>query len=255
VGVFEELREVVESGGRAVVLTVVAGEGAGAKLLVRENGSTAGDGPAELSELAPAALRRGRSHVIAEEGRTVFADVFGPPPRLLVYGAVDTAEALCRAAKLLGWTTIVADARARFATRERIPSADELVVAWPEETLAQVRPDSNTAVVVLTHDDKFDLPMLTGALATDACYIGALGSRRNQERRRGLLLEEGVAEDDLERISGPCGLDLGADSPAETALSMLGEILAVRAGREGGRLQRSKQRIHAEPEPAVENKK
>jgi xanthine dehydrogenase accessory factor len=246
VSVFEELRSIVEEGGRAVVLTIVAGEGTGAKLLVHEDGSTVGEGPPELAELAPAALRRGRSHVIAEEGRTVFADVFGPPPRLLVYGAVDTAEALCRAAKLLGWTTIVADARARFATRERIPSADELVVAWPDETLAQVRPDSNTAVVVLTHDDKFDLPMLTGTLATDACYIGALGSRRNQERRRSLLLEQGVSEADLERISGPCGLDVGADSPAETALSMLAEILAVRAGREGGRLKVSRERIHAE---------
>jgi xanthine dehydrogenase accessory factor len=246
VGVFEELRHVVELGGRAVVLTVVAGEGTGAKLLVREDGSTAGDGPAELASLAPAALRRGRSHVIEAEGRTVFADVFGPPPRLFVYGAVDTAEALCRAAKLLGWTTIVADARARFATRERVPSADELLVAWPDDALATVRPDSNTAVVVLTHDDKFDLPMLVGALATEACYIGALGSRRNQERRRGLLLEQGMAEADLERISGPCGLDLGADTPAETALSMLAEILAVRAGREGGRLRTSRERIHVE---------
>ncbi len=245
-GVFEELRQVVESGERAVVLTVVAGEGTGAKLLVREDGSTAGDGPAELAALAPAALRRGRGHVIEQEGRTVFADVFGPPPRLFVYGAVDTAEALCRAAKLLGWTTIVADARARFATRERVPSADELLVAWPDDAVATVQPDSNTAVVVLTHDDKFDLPMLVGTLATEACYIGALGSRRNQERRRGLLLEQGVSEDDLERISGPCGLDLGADSPAETALSMLAEVLAVRAGRDGGRLKTSRERIHAE---------
>ena len=253
--VFDELREIVETGGRAVVLTVVGGEGVGSKLLVREDGSTAGDGPAELAELAPVALRRGRGHVIDDDGRTIFADVFGPPPRLLVYGAVDTAEALCRAAKLLGWTAIVADARARFATPERIPSADELIVEWPDETLARVRPDSNTAVVVLTHDDKFDLPMLTGALATDACYIGALGSRRNQERRRALLLEQGLSEEDLERISGPCGLDLGADTPAETALSMLAEILAVRAGREGGRLRTSRHRIHAEPEEAVANKK
>ena len=118
-----------------------------------------------------------------------------------------------------------------------------------------MQPDPNTAVVVLTHDDKFDLPALTGAVATDAFYVGALGSRRNQERRRGLLLEEGVAEGDLGRISGPCGLDVGADSPAETALSMLAEILAVRAGRDGGRLQSSSRRIHAEPEPAVENTK
>jgi xanthine dehydrogenase accessory factor len=245
--IFDELRTVVENGARAVVLTVVAGEQIGAKLLVREDGTTEGDGPAELAALAPAALRRGRSHVIEHEGTTLFADVFGPPPRLLVYGAIDTAEALCRAAKQLGWTTIVADARARFATRERIPSADELLIAWPEEALERVRPDVGTAIVVLTHDDKFDVPMLTGALATDAFYVGALGSRRNQERRRTLLSEAGVADAALERIAGPCGLDIGAESPAETALSMLAEILAARAGRAGGSLKASKQRIHAEP--------
>ncbi|MGH3050462.1 MAG: XdhC family protein [Gaiellaceae bacterium] len=247
---FEEIRRVLEQGGRAVVLTVVAGEGLGAKLLVREDGSTSGEGPADLAELAPAALRRGRSHVIEQESRTVFADLLGPPPRLFVYGAVDTAEALCRAAKLLGWTTIVADARPRFATAERIPSADELHVLWPEDALAAVRPDSATAVVILTHDDKFDLPMLTGTLATDAFYVGILGSRRNQERRRGILLDQGVSETDLDRIAGPAGLDLGADTPAETALSMLAEILALRAGREGGRLKTGRGSIHTAPAKA-----
>jgi xanthine dehydrogenase accessory factor len=247
VTIFSELRRVVEAGGRAVVFTVVAGDQVGAKLLVLEDGSTVGEGPPELAALAPAALRAGRSHVLEQGGTTLFADVFGPPPRLLVYGAVDTAEALCRAAKLLGWTTIVADARARFATPERVPSADELLVAWPEEALAHAQPDLGTAIIVLTHDDKFDLPLLRAALASDAFYIGALGSRRNQERRRELLLEAGIAESDLERISGPCGLDIGAESPAETALSMLAEVLAVRAGRSGGTLTRSGHRIHAEP--------
>jgi xanthine dehydrogenase accessory factor len=244
--VFDELRRVVETGDRAVVLTILGGEHLGRKLLVREDGSTAGDGPQELAELAPGALRRGRSHVIERDAGTVFADVFGPPLRLLVYGAVDTAEALCRAAKQLGWTTIVADARSRFATRERVPSADELLVAWPDEAIAHVRPDLGTAIVVLTHDDKFDLPLLTAALAGDAFYIGALGSRRNQERRRELLRAEGVSEADLDRISGPCGLDIGAESPAETALSTLAEILAVRAGRTGGSLKQSAHRIHAD---------
>ena len=245
--IFGDLRAVAESGGRAVVFTIVAGDEVGAKLLVREDGSTAGDGRADLAALAPAALRTGRSHVLEHDGLTVFADVYGPPPRLLVYGAIDTAEALCRAVKLLGWKTIVADARPRFATAERIPSADELLVAWPDEALAQVEPDLGTAVVVLTHDDKFDVPMLIGSLATDAFYIGALGSRRNQARRNELLREAGVAEHDLDRLSGPCGLDIGAESPAETALSMLTEMLAVRAGRSGGRLKDSAHRIHAEP--------
>jgi xanthine dehydrogenase accessory factor len=241
--IFDELRRVVEEGGRAVVLTIVAGEDAGAKLLVREDGTTVGDA-AELAPLARDAIRVGRSHMIDDR---VFADVIAPPSRLFVYGAVDTAETLARGAKLLGWTTIVADARAAFATRERVPSADELLVAWPEEAFAQVRPDVGTAVIVLTHDDKFDLPALQAALATDAFYIGALGSRKNQERRRELLLDAGVSEDDLARISGPCGLDIGAESPAETALSMLAEVLAVRVGRPGGSLKDAKTRIHAEP--------
>jgi xanthine dehydrogenase accessory factor len=175
----------------------------------------------------------------------VLADVSAPPPRLFVYGAVDTAEALCRAAKLLGWRTVVADARGSFATPERIPSADELLLLWPDEALAHVQPDLGTAVIVLTHDDKFDLPLIRGALASDAFYIGWIGSRRNQERRRGLLREEGLTDDELDRISGPSGLDIGAGTPSETAVSILGEILAVRAGRAGGRLKDAKTRIHA----------
>ena len=244
---FDELREVVESGARCVVLTVVSGEQVGAKLLVREDGSTEGAGPAELAALAHDALRVGRGHVLDWNGEQVFADVYGPPARLFVYGAVDTAEALCRAARLLGWTAIVADARARFATPERIPSADAILVAWPEEAFAQVAPDLGTAIVVLSHDDKFDIPALQAALSSDAFYIGALGSRRNQERRRTLLQEAGVAEPELDRIHGPCGLDVGAESPAETALSILAEILAVRVGRRGGPLREAATRIHAEP--------
>ena len=191
-------------------------------------------------------LERGRSRLVELDGRRVFADVYGPPPRLLVFGAVDTAEALCRAAKAIGWRTIVADARGKFATPERIPSADELVVAWPDEVLARVEPDHATAVVVLTHDDRFDIPALQGALAGEAFYVGALGSRRNQARRRERLLEAGVPEETVDRISGPAGLDIGADSPAETALSILAEILAVRAGRLGGPLKDAPGRIHAE---------
>jgi xanthine dehydrogenase accessory factor len=198
------------------------------------------------NEVADELIRSGHSKVVEMHGRRMFADVFGPPPRLFVYGAVDTADALCAAARAIGWKTIVADARARFATRERLPNADEIIVAWPEEALAQVTPDHTTAIVVLTHDDKFDLPLLTGALATEAYYIGALGSRRNQERRRERLLESGVDESELERISGPAGLDIGAHTPAETAVSMLAEIMAVRASRDGGRLRKSSGRIHAE---------
>jgi xanthine dehydrogenase accessory factor len=242
----ERLMQAVESNERAVVLTVLAGDDLGTEILVTEDGERIGDAPEELAESAPELIRRGRSGVVQIAGRDVFADVYGPPPRLLIYGAVDTAEALCRAAQEIGWRPIVADARARFATSERLPSAEEIVVAWPEETLAQVRPDDTTAIVILTHDDKFDVPMISGALETDAFYIGALGSRRNQERRRERLLEAGVDEAALERVSGPCGLDVGAQTPAETAISILAEIMAVRAGREGGRLREATTRIHAE---------
>ena len=231
---------------RAVLFTVLEGEAAGRKLLVVEGGETLGDAPVELAARADEVLRGGRNRLLERDGSRVFAEWYGPPPRLFVYGAVDTAEALCASAKLLGWTTIVADARAKFATRERIPSADELVVAWPDEALAQVQADHQTAVVVLTHDDKFDEPALLGALRTEAFYIGALGSRRNQERRRERLLASGVDEQELERISGPCGLDVGAETQEETALSILAEILAVRAGRGGGLLRESPRRIHVE---------
>jgi xanthine dehydrogenase accessory factor len=166
------------------------------------------------------------------------------PYRLLVFGAVDIAEALCRAARELGWETVVADPRATFATRERIASADELLVEWPNQVLP--RADEKTAVIVLMHEERFDVPALAGALRSGAFYVGAIGSRRTQERRRELLAEEGVAEEDIDRISGPTGLDVGAETPAETAVSILAEILAVRAGREGGRLRDAKGRIHAE---------
>jgi xanthine dehydrogenase accessory factor len=232
-GLLGRLADVARGERRAVAFTDLAD---GTERLV-----PGGDDP-----VADDLIRGGHSKVVELHGRRVFADVFGPPPRLLVYGAVDTADALCAAARGLGWHTIVADARGRFATRERLPNAHEVIVAWPDETLAQVQPDHATAVVVLTHDDKFDIPMLVGTLTTDAYYIGALGSRRNQERRRERLLDAGVDESALDRISGPAGLDIGAHTPAETALSMLAEIMAVRAGRDGGRLRESSGRIHAE---------
>ena len=246
--VYERVRGAVEREERAVVFTVLEGDATGRKLFVPLDGEPEGDASPELAALAPDLLLGGRSKTIEHEGVRVFADVLGPPPRLLVIGAVDTGDALCAAAKAVGWHTIVADARAKFATPERMPNADELLVAWPEDALTQVQPDSATAVVVLTHDDKFDLPAIAGALETEAFYIGALGSRRNQERRRERLLEAGVAEEALERIQGPCGLDIGADTQEETALSILAEILAVRAGRQGGPLREAKQRIHAEVE-------
>ncbi len=243
------LAELRESAERGILFTGVEGPEAGVKVLVLESGERHGEGLADAVASFDELIRMGRNRLLAlDDGAKVFAEWYGPPPRLFVYGAVDTAEALCRGAKLLGWHSIVADARAKFATRERIPSADELIVEWPQEALDLVRPDHQTAIVVLTHDDKFDEPALVGALETEAFYVGALGSRRNQERRRERLLEAGVAEEALDRIMGPCGLDIGADTQEETALSILAEALAVRAGREGGFLKTAGQRIHVEVE-------
>jgi xanthine dehydrogenase accessory factor len=242
----ERLLGAAEREEPAVLYEVVSGEPLGAKMLAFESGEVAGDGLGEPPASVDDLLRRGRSVLVEEDGRAVFCDVFGRRPRLVVFGAVDTAEHLCRAAGALGWRTIVVDARAKLATRERIPSADELLVSWPEEALAKLRPDHATAIVVLTHEDRFDVPALKGAIASEAYYVGALGSRRNQDRRRERLLADGLDEEALERISGPSGLDVGASMPAETAVSILAEILAVRAGREGGRLKDATGRIHAE---------
>ena len=262
-----------------VVATLVATRGSaprpiGSRLGVSERGELAGSVSggcveSEVAELARSVLADGEQRqvtygisdeqafsvglpcggeidVVVERARLDDLDRFRDERayRLVMFGAVDLAEALCRAAKELGWETVVADPRARFATRERVPSADELLVEWPDEVLARVKLDSSTAVVVLTHEDRFDIPALAGALASEPFYVGALGSRRNQERRRALLLEEGLSEDDIDRISGPTGLDVGAETPAETAVAILAEILAVRAGRPGGRLKDGTGRIH-----------
>ena len=230
---------------RAVLFTVVEGDReVGRKVLVLlDREQVIGDDPLGL---APLAAEQRRNGLLELEGLKVFAEVFGPPPRLVVVGAVDTGEALCAAAKQVGWHAICVDARAQYATPERVPSADEIIVEWPEPAFARIRPDRDTAVVVLTHDDKFDIPALAAALRSDAFYVGALGSRRAQEKRRQRLLEAGLTEEQLDRLRGPAGLDIGAESPAETAVSILGEALALRAGRLGGPLREAAGRIHVE---------
>jgi xanthine dehydrogenase accessory factor len=240
----DRLLELAHTDERAVLFTVVEGPHVGTRLLVLlDRNETVGDAPAALASLAPE-IRRNGTHEV--EGSKVFAEVYGPPPRLVVIGAVDTAEALCAAAGMLGWHTICADPRAVFATPERIPSADELIVEWPDDALERIAPDHNTAVVVLTHDDKFDLPALKAALRSEAFYVGAIGSRNTQAKRRERLLEDGLTEGELAQVYGPTGLDLGADSPSEQAISILSEALAVRAGRLGTPLKTATGRIHVE---------
>jgi xanthine dehydrogenase accessory factor len=176
---------------------------------------------------------------------SLFVDVTAPPPRLIMFGAVDFAAALARMARAAGWRPYVIDPRGRFATRERFPDAEEIVVAWPEEAFARIGGiDRATYIAVLTHDPKLDDAALEIAVRSEAAYVGAMGSRRAQEKRRERLRERGLTEDDLARVAAPIGLDLGGLTAEETALSIMAEVVAVRNGRSGGRLSNASGRIH-----------
>lgn len=165
----------------------------------------------------------------------LFLEVFPPRPTLLIFGGVHIAMALARMGKALGYRTIVADGRDAFLTRERFPDADELILGWPEEVFRRTGLDAATCVCLLTHDPKFDEPALQLALRSPAGYIGAIGSRKTQGLRREQLRAAGFGEDDIARLHGPIGLDLGGRSPEEIALAILAEITAVRYGRSEAR--------------------
>ncbi len=178
------------------------------------------------------------AHVVAAGRRTepeLAGDVFHlpllPRPRMYVFGAVAHAAALAEAGRMLGYRVTVSDARSRFVTPERIPLADELVVGWPDEVLRDAPVDERTAICVLTHDRKLDVPALRAALASPAGYIGAMGSRRTTEARAAALREEGVGEEELARIRAPIGLDIGSRTPAEVAVAVAAEIVSVRRGK------------------------
>jgi xanthine dehydrogenase accessory factor len=174
----------------------------------------------------------------------VFVNSFAPPPRMLVFGAIDFAAAVARAGKFLGYHVTVCDARKVFATRSRFPDADEVVVDWPHRFLAATEVDVRTVICVLTHDPKFDVPLLEVALRTPAGYIGAMGSRRTHEDRLTRLREAGLTEAELGRLRSPIGLDLGARTPEETAVSIAAELIQLRWGGTGQALTDTEGRIH-----------
>ena len=238
------------SGGRGALVTVLEGAKPGAKMLVLADGARSGTLGSDVLDNVAAAhadelMWSERSERLVEDGTMLFVDVTFPPPRLIVFGAVDFAAALCKMAKATGWRTFVVDPRARFAQPARFPDAEEVIAAWPEEAFAKLGGiDRATAIAVLTHDPKLDDAALVLALRSSAAYIGAMGSRRAQEKRRERLLAKGIDEADLARIAAPIGLDLGALTAEETALSIMGEIVALRNNRTGGRLAEAKGRIH-----------
>jgi xanthine dehydrogenase accessory factor len=227
-------------------------DGRGALVTDLESGErrllTADDAPGDLDPEVVAAASElmwaERSELRTVAGRELFIDVTFPAPRLLAVGAVDFARQLCAVARAVGWRPFVIDPRGFFATAARFPDAEEVVAEWPQAGFARLGIDRATAIAVLTHDPKLDDDALVAALRSDAGYIGAMGSRRAQAARRERLLALGVAEEDLERIAAPIGLDLGALTAEETALSIMSEIVAVRHRHRGGRLSEALGRIH-----------
>jgi xanthine dehydrogenase accessory factor len=174
----------------------------------------------------------------------VFISSFAPRPRMFVFGAIDYAAAVARIGHFLGYHVTVCDARATFATSKRFPDADEVIVDWPHRFLQRVAVDQRSAICVLTHDPKFDVPLLEVALRSPASYIGAMGSRRTHDERLERLRERGLRDHELARLRSPIGLDLGARTPEETAVSVAAELIAQRWGGSGNPLSDTSGRIH-----------
>jgi len=242
-------------GERGALVTVVESSGSpavGTRVLVRADGAVEGSfGSSSLDDAARAHAEElmwgtERSELLStENGVGLFVDVTAPSPRIFIFGAVDFAHALCRTARVTGWRPFVIDPRSRFATPERFPDAEQVVAAWPEEAVAQLGGiDRATYIAILHHDPKLDDAALQVAFASETPYIGAMGSRRAQAKRRERLEAAGIPVEQLERVSAPIGLDIGALGSEETALSIMAEIVAVRNGHGGGRLSDAKGRIH-----------
>lgn len=190
----------------------------------------------ELAHAVSSAIELGRSAVVAQADRQVFVEGFAVQPRLVIFGAVDIARALVRLAHVVGFRVWVVDARAAFLTPERFPDADQLLLGWPDELTDRLALAPADAVAVLTHDPKLDDPAIVAAIRAGCRYVGAIGSRRTQAARRERLAAAGLDETAIAGLRGPIGLDLGGREPAETALSILAEVVAVRYGASGASL-------------------
>jgi len=272
---FPELGEIAAAVGRGepvAVATVIAGPGQiGARRVIWGRDSAPRDGTAEegwhagesgtlgsarldaavdddvrgmLAQGLTGIRRYGEHGERRGDDLSVFVSSFAPPPRMLVFGAIDFAAAVARAGKFLGYHVTVCDARKVFATASRFPDADEVVVDWPHRFLAATEVDTRTVICVLTHDPKFDVPLLEVALRTPAGYIGAMGSRRTHADRLERLREAGLTEAELDRLRSPIGLDLGARTPEETAVSIAAELIQLRWGGTGQALTDTSGRIH-----------
>jgi xanthine dehydrogenase accessory factor len=260
-----DIREAVEQGEPVAVATVISGPGqVGARRVIwgdPRRDSTGSLGAGDRLDTAAdddvrgmlaqglTGIRRYGEHGERLGGElAVFVNSFAPPPRMLVFGAIDFAAAVARVGKFLGYHVTVCDARPVFATPARFPDADDVVVDWPHRFLATAEVDVRTVICVLTHDPKFDVPVLEVALQTPAGYIGAMGSRRTHEDRLERLREAGVTNAELARLRSPIGLNLGARTPEETAVSIAAELIQLRWGGTGDALTDTEGRIHATSE-------
>jgi xanthine dehydrogenase accessory factor len=259
VSLYETLRDALRAQEPVALATVVAGPHLGAKLLVRPGMEPLGtlgddgldrvvtrDARGELEAGLTSTRHYGEHGEAREDAVHVFIESFAPPPRMIIFGAVDFTAALTRVAKVLGYRVVVCDARAVFATVQRFPFADEVVNDWPDRYLAKVGDDlgPRDAVCVLTHDHKFDVPAIASAVKTRVGYLGAMGSRRTHESRIERLREAGVTDDEITRVRSPIGLDIGARTPEETAVSICAEIIAARTGRGSQSLRDTAGPIH-----------
>ncbi len=258
-GLFERLKAAIEAEEPVALGTVIEGPHTGRKLLVTLEGEPMGslddehldrvvarDMRGELAAGRSGLRHYGEHGEAREDAVSVFIESFAPPPQMLIFGAVDFTAALVKVAKVLGYRVTVCDARPVFATTQRFPSADEVAVRWPNDLLDEVGHTlgPRDAVCVLTHDNKFDVPAITSALSTDVGYIGVMGSRRTHENRTRRLIEAGVTDEQFERIMSPIGLDIGARTPEETAVSICAEIIALRTGRDAPSLKHGEGSIH-----------
>jgi xanthine dehydrogenase accessory factor len=261
-----EIADAVAAGIPVAAATVISGPGqVGARRIVwadgedrpRESAGSLGSGDrldqavdddarGMLAQGLTGVRRYGPDGERRRDELAIFVQSFTPPPQMLVFGAIDFAAAVARAGKFLGYRVTVCDARPVFATASRFPDADEVVTDWPHRYLSGIATDSRTVICVLTHDPKFDVPLLEVALRRPAAYIGAMGSRRTHEDRLARLREAGVTEDELARLRSPIGLDLGARTPEETAVAIAAELIQLRWGGSGQPLTATTGRIHHE---------
>lgn len=241
---YDRYRQLIDDEIPFALLTVIAGpEGVGRKLLVQLDGSVEGGiQPPELQaavrpdavELLRQEQSEVRNYTLPGGVFSVFIESYPAPHQIVIVGAAHAAGPLARFARALGYCVIVTDARAAFAVPERFPDADQVIKGWPQDVLPGIRFDASTYLVLLSHDPKFDEPTLQHVLPTSIAYIGAIGSRKTQRERFQRLREQGFSEEQLAKIYGPVGLDLGGRSTEETALAILAEITAVRYGKQGG---------------------